>query len=57
VASGAALLPYTVIKEANLPQFGGTATGLINFPNLTFGALLGPLWGRILREVSLGAGG
>ena len=26
VASGAAMLPYTVIKEVNPPQFGGTAT-------------------------------
>ena len=42
VASGAAMLPYTVIKEANPPQFGGTATGVINFLNFTFSALAGP---------------
>ena len=41
VASGAAMLPYTVIKEVNPPQFGGTATGVINFLNFTFSALLG----------------
>jgi len=34
VASGAALLPYTVIKEANPPEFSGTATGVVNFLNL-----------------------
>ncbi len=27
IASGAAMLPYTVIKEANRPEWGGTATG------------------------------
>ena len=29
IASGAAMLPYTVIKEANRPEYGGTATGVI----------------------------
>ncbi len=42
VASGAAMLPYTVIKEANPPELGGTATGVVNFLNFTFSALLGP---------------
>ncbi|HEY7120265.1 MAG TPA: MFS transporter [Tepidisphaeraceae bacterium] len=55
VASGAAMLPYTVIKEANPPQFGGTATGVINFLNFTFSALLGPAFGWILQRVSGGA--
>jgi hypothetical protein len=56
LASGAAMLPYTVIKEANPPQFGGTATGVINFLNFTFSALLGPVFGWILQIVSGGAG-
>jgi MFS family permease len=56
LASGAAMLPYTVIKEANPPQFGGTATGVINFLNFTFSALLGPVFGWILLSVSGGAG-
>jgi MFS family permease len=56
VASGAAMLPYTVIKEANPPQFGGTATGVINFLNFTFSALLGPVFGWILLRVSGGVG-
>jgi MFS family permease len=55
VASGAAMLPYTVIKEANPPQFGGTATGVVNFLNFTFSALLGPVFGWILLRVSGGA--
>ncbi|HEX7332968.1 MAG TPA: MFS transporter [Pyrinomonadaceae bacterium] len=55
IASGAAMLPYTVIKEANPPQFGGTATGVVNFLNFTFSALLGPVFGWILQVVSGGA--
>jgi MFS family permease len=54
-ASGAAMIPYTVIKEANPPQFGGTAAGVINFLNFTFSALLGPVFGSIMRSVSGGA--
>lgn len=50
------MLPYTVIKEANPPQFGGTATGVVNFLNFTFSALLGPVFGWILQFVSGGAG-
>jgi MFS family permease len=53
-ASGAAMLPYTVIKEANPPQVGGTATGVINFLNFTFSALLGPVFGWILQGLSGG---
>src|SRR5580765_669782 len=55
VASGAAMLPYIVIKEVNPPQFGGTATGVINFLNFTFSALLGPVFGGLLQRVSSGA--
>ena len=55
LASGAAMVPYTVIKEANPPNVSGTATGVINFLNFTFSALLGPVFGRILVSVSGGA--
>ena len=55
IASGAAMLPYTVIKEVNPPEFGGTATGVVNFLNFTFSALLGPVFGWILQSVSGGA--
>jgi MFS family permease len=55
-ASGAAMLPYTVIKEANPPEASGTATGVVNFLNFTFSALLGPVFGWILRRVSGGSG-
>jgi sugar phosphate permease len=55
VASGAAMLPYTVIKEANPPEASGTATGVVNFLNFTFSALLGPVFGGLLASVSGGA--
>ena len=42
IASGAAMIPYTVIKEANRPEHSGTATGVINFLNFSLTALLGP---------------
>jgi len=55
IASGAAMIPYTVIKEANPPQYGGTATGVINFLNFTFSALLGPVFGWLLGMLGGGA--
>jgi MFS family permease len=44
VASGAAMIPYTIIKEVNPDEVKGSATGAINF--LTFGvtAAVGPLF-------------
>jgi MFS family permease len=55
IASGAAMIPYTVIKEANPPEMGGTATGVVNFLNFTFSALLGPVFGGVLARVAAGA--
>jgi sugar phosphate permease len=55
VASGSAMLPYTVIKEANPPEVSGTATGVVNFLNFTFSALLGPVFAWVLRTVAGGA--
>lgn len=54
IASGAAMLPYTVIKEANPPELGGTATGVVNFLNFTFSALLGPMFGARLVQMPEG---
>jgi MFS family permease len=56
VASGAAMINYTVIKEANPPELSGTATGVINFLNFTFSALVGPVFGWIMQAVSGGGG-
>jgi hypothetical protein len=49
------MLPYTVIKEANPPEISGTATGVVNFLNFTFSALLGPVFGWALAGASGGA--
>jgi MFS family permease len=57
VASGAAMLPYTVIKEANPPNLSGSATGVVNFLNFTFSALLGPVFASVLVAVSGGKPG
>jgi MFS family permease len=56
LASGAAMIAYTVIKEANPPELSGTATGVVNFLNFTFSALLGPVFGWIMQTVSGGGG-
>jgi MFS family permease len=56
VASGSAMITYSVIKEANPPALSGTATGVINFLNFTFSALVGPVFGSIMQAVSGGGG-
>jgi MFS family permease len=56
IASGAAMLPYSIIKEVNPPELGGSATGVVNFINFTFSALLGPVFGRLLLQLSDGDG-
>ena len=55
VASGAAMIPYTVIKEANRPEHSGTATGVINFLNFAMTALLGPFFAARLTTASAGS--
>jgi MFS family permease len=54
IASGAAMIPYTVIKEANRPEHSGTATGVINFINFALTALLGPVFAQLLVRASEG---
>jgi sugar phosphate permease len=54
-ASGAAMIPYTIIKEANPANMSGTATGVINFLNFTLSALLGPVFAGGLARTSAGA--
>jgi MFS family permease len=55
IASGAAMIPYTVIKECNPPEFSGTATGVMNFINFTFSAVMAPVFAQLLQRVSRGA--
>jgi MFS family permease len=50
LASGVAMIPYSIIKEVNPDHVKGSATGAMNF--LTFGvtALVGPLFGRLFGQ-------
>jgi len=54
IASGSAMINYTVIKEANRPELSGTATGVINFINFSMTALFGPIFARMLAKQSAG---
>ena len=44
------MLSYTVSKEANPAHLSGTATGAVSFINLTFSALMGPVFGWIMKN-------
>jgi MFS family permease len=44
VGSGAAMIPYTVIKEANPDRVKGSATGAMNFLTFSVTALVAPLF-------------
>ena len=52
IASGGAMLAYTVSKEANPPHLSGSATGVVSFLNLTFSALVQPVFGWIMQKAS-----
>jgi MFS family permease len=54
IGSGAAMLPYTVIKEVNPDNVKGSASGAINFLVFSFSALLTPLYGKLLAHLSNG---
>lgn len=54
IGSGAAMIPYTVVKEANRPEHSGSATGVQNFINFSFSALLGPMFAARLMDISGG---
>ncbi|MEJ1975601.1 MAG: MFS transporter [Acetobacteraceae bacterium] len=54
IGSGAAMIPYTMIKEVNPDGVKGSATGAINFLVFTFSALLAPAYGWLLSHLSAG---
>jgi sugar phosphate permease len=54
VASGAAMIPYTVAKEGNPRELGGSTTGVVNFLNFTLSAFLGPVFARVMETLSGG---
>jgi MFS family permease len=50
IGSGAAMIPYSIIKEVNPDKVKGSATGAINF--ITFGvtALIGPVFSKLFGK-------
>ncbi|GAA4318175.1 MFS transporter [Mucilaginibacter gynuensis] len=56
VASGAAMIPYTIIKEANPDHVKGSATGAINFLTFSITAFLGPVFASKYGKDLLTAG-
>jgi MFS family permease len=50
IASGAAMIPYSTVKEVNPDEVKGSATGAMNF--LTFGvtALIGPIFADLIGK-------
>jgi MFS family permease len=50
IASGAAMIPYSVIKEVNPDNVKGSATGAMNF--LVFGitAAIGPIFAQMIGK-------
>ena len=50
VASGVAMIPYTIIKEANPDNVKGSATGTINFIVFGVTALVGPVFASLFAK-------
>jgi MFS family permease len=54
-ASGAAMIPYSIIKEVNPDRVKGSATGAMNFLVFTLSAVAAPAAGWVLQKISGGA--
>ncbi len=54
IGSGAAMIPYTIIKEANPDNVKGSATGAMNLMVFSFSACLAPVFGIALMRFSGG---
>lgn len=53
--SGAAMIPYSIIKEVNPDKVKGSATGAMNFLVFTLSALAAPVAGWVLQQRAGGA--
>jgi MFS family permease len=53
--SGAAMIPYSTIKEVNPDYAKGSATGAMNFLVFVLSALVGPAFGWLLQKLAGGA--
>lgn len=56
IVSGAAMIPYTMIKEANPAQVAGTATGIMNLLVFATSALISPLASLLYSHAGQTAG-
>ncbi len=54
IGSGAAMIPYSIIKEVNPDKVKGSATGAMNFLVFSFSAFLAPVFGLTLSRLSGG---
>jgi MFS family permease len=55
VASGVAMIPYSIIKEANPDNVKGSATGAINFIVFGVTSAVGPIFASLFaKRLSLG---
>jgi MFS family permease len=52
--SGAAMIPYSIIKEVNPDEVKGSATGAINFLVFVMSAFAAPAYGLLLQRLSGG---
>lgn len=48
IGSGAAMIPYTIIKEVNPDRVKGSATGVMNFLTFSVTAIVSPIFSRFL---------
>ena len=55
LGSGAAMIPYSIIKEVNPDYAKGSATGAINFMVFVLSAFSGPAYGWWLQNLARGA--
>ena len=54
IGSGAAMIPYAIIKEVNPDKVKGSATGAINSLVFTLSVLLAPAYGWLLNDLAGG---
>jgi MFS family permease len=52
IGSGAAMIPFTIIKEANPPQVKGTASGVMNFLVFLTTGVMSPFVGHLMTPAS-----
>jgi MFS family permease len=52
--SGAAMIPYAIIKEVNPDTVKGSATGAINFLVFVMSAFAAPAFGWLLQKLEAG---